>query len=176
MSSSVTTCLSSVSYSCILWQANCALGYWNSRLWLQFQSKVKVQKTDVASLGACNYCFAAPVHCSLFSQLLVLECLSVPLRIALVPTCPEQYLLAGCEEGCFTWNIKLEKEDKTRWEKQLLSVTTEVVLALFDTEVCARNAAWLTKLKGSKIAVPGASRLLVHYKAQVSEKLISSGN
>jgi len=26
------------------------------------------------------------------------------------------------------------------------------------------------------LAVPGASRLLVHYKAQVSEKLISSGN
>lgn len=54
----------------------------------------------------------------------------------------------------------------------MLSVTTEVVLALFDTEVCARNAAWLTKLKGSKIAVPGASRLQVHYKVQVSEKLI----
>lgn len=51
---------------------------------------------------------------SLFSQLLVLESFSVPLRIALVPTCPEQYLLAGCEEGCFTWNIKLEKEQKNR--------------------------------------------------------------
>ncbi|OXB78856.1 UNVERIFIED_CONTAM: hypothetical protein H355_011261 [Colinus virginianus] len=55
----------------------------------------------------CDYNFKA-------SQLLVLECLSVPLRIALVPTCPEQYLLAGCEEGCFTWNIKLEKEEKSR--------------------------------------------------------------
>ncbi|NXI74000.1 LRWD1 protein, partial [Anseranas semipalmata] len=55
----------------------------------------------------CDYNFKA-------SQLLVLECFSVPLRIALVPTCPEQYLLAGCEEGCFTWNIKLEKEQKSR--------------------------------------------------------------
>ncbi|NXK44394.1 LRWD1 protein, partial [Chauna torquata] len=55
----------------------------------------------------CDYNFKA-------SQLLVLECFSVPLRIALLPTCPEQYLLAGCEEGCFTWNIKLEKEQKSR--------------------------------------------------------------
>ncbi|XP_013045322.2 leucine-rich repeat and WD repeat-containing protein 1 isoform X1 [Anser cygnoides] len=55
----------------------------------------------------CDYNFKA-------SQLLVLESFSVPLRIALVPTCPEQYLLAGCEEGCFTWNIKLEKEQKSR--------------------------------------------------------------
>ncbi|NXJ90298.1 LRWD1 protein, partial [Corythaixoides concolor] len=48
------------------------------------------------------------------SQLLVLEALSVPLRIALVPTCPDQYLLAGCEGGCFAWNIKLDKEQKSR--------------------------------------------------------------
>ncbi|NXD11583.1 LRWD1 protein, partial [Nothocercus nigrocapillus] len=55
----------------------------------------------------CDYNFKA-------SQLLVLEALSIPLRIALVPTCPDQYLLAGCEEGCFTWNIKLDKEQKNR--------------------------------------------------------------
>ncbi|KFV82960.1 Leucine-rich repeat and WD repeat-containing protein 1 [Struthio camelus australis] len=55
----------------------------------------------------CDYNFKA-------SQLLVLEALSIPLRIALVPTCPDQYLLAGCEEGCFTWNIKLDKEQKSR--------------------------------------------------------------
>ncbi|XP_033924661.1 leucine-rich repeat and WD repeat-containing protein 1 isoform X2 [Melopsittacus undulatus] len=48
------------------------------------------------------------------SQLLVLEVLSIPLRIALVPTCPDQYLLAGCEGGCFAWNIKLAKEQKAR--------------------------------------------------------------
>lgn len=48
------------------------------------------------------------------SQLLVLEALSIPLRIALVPTCPEQYLLAGCESGCCAWNIKLEKDKKSR--------------------------------------------------------------
>uniref|UniRef100_A0A8C0EJG0 Leucine-rich repeat and WD repeat-containing protein 1 n=1 Tax=Bubo bubo TaxID=30461 RepID=A0A8C0EJG0_BUBBB len=48
------------------------------------------------------------------SQLLLLEALSIPLRIALVPTCPDQYLLAGCESGCFAWNIKLDKEQKSR--------------------------------------------------------------
>ncbi|KFV41815.1 Leucine-rich repeat and WD repeat-containing protein 1 [Tyto alba] len=57
----------------------------------------------------CDYNFKA-------SQLLVLEALSIPLRIALVPTCPDQYLLAGCEGGCFAWNIKLDKEQKSRQE------------------------------------------------------------
>ncbi|NXH61133.1 LRWD1 protein, partial [Rhabdornis inornatus] len=55
----------------------------------------------------CDYNFKA-------SQLLVLETASIPLRIALVPTCPEQYLLAGCEGGCFAWNIKLDKGQKSR--------------------------------------------------------------
>ncbi|NXD41270.1 LRWD1 protein, partial [Copsychus sechellarum] len=55
----------------------------------------------------CDYNFKA-------SQLLVLETASIPLRIALVPTCPEQYLLAGCEGGCFVWNIKLDKGQKSR--------------------------------------------------------------
>ncbi|KFO82973.1 Leucine-rich repeat and WD repeat-containing protein 1, partial [Buceros rhinoceros silvestris] len=55
----------------------------------------------------CDYNFKA-------SQLLVLEAVSIPLRIALVPPCPEQYLLAGCESGCFAWNIKLDKDQKNR--------------------------------------------------------------
>ncbi|NXU59665.1 LRWD1 protein, partial [Turnix velox] len=55
----------------------------------------------------CDYNFKA-------SQLLVLEAVSIPLRLALVPSCPDQYLLAGCESGCFSWNIKLEKELKSR--------------------------------------------------------------
>ncbi|NWH70562.1 LRWD1 protein, partial [Piaya cayana] len=55
----------------------------------------------------CDYNFKA-------SQLLVLEAPSVPLRLALVPTCPEQHLLAGCEDGCFVWNIKLDKKQKNR--------------------------------------------------------------
>ncbi|NXH40979.1 LRWD1 protein, partial [Dicaeum eximium] len=55
----------------------------------------------------CDYNFKA-------SQLLVLEAASIPLRIALVPTCPEQYLLAGCEDGCFAWNIQLDKGQKSR--------------------------------------------------------------
>ncbi|XP_032934111.1 leucine-rich repeat and WD repeat-containing protein 1 [Catharus ustulatus] len=55
----------------------------------------------------CDYNFKA-------SQLLVLETTSIPLRIALLPSCPEQYLLAGCEGGCFAWNIKLDKGQKSR--------------------------------------------------------------
>ncbi|NWX21816.1 LRWD1 protein, partial [Aegotheles bennettii] len=55
----------------------------------------------------CDYNFKA-------SQLLVLETLSIPLRLALVPPCPDQYLLAGCEDGCFAWDIKLDKEQKNR--------------------------------------------------------------
>ncbi|NWR76735.1 LRWD1 protein, partial [Centropus unirufus] len=55
----------------------------------------------------CDYNFKA-------SQLLVLEAISIPLRLALVPTSPEQYLLAGCEDGCFAWNIKLDKKQKNR--------------------------------------------------------------
>ncbi|KAM6296622.1 leucine-rich repeat and WD repeat-containing protein 1 [Aegotheles albertisi] len=55
----------------------------------------------------CDYNFKA-------SQLLVLEALSIPLRLALVPPCPDQYLLAGCEDGCFAWDIKLDKEQKNR--------------------------------------------------------------
>ncbi|NXF07347.1 LRWD1 protein, partial [Smithornis capensis] len=55
----------------------------------------------------CDYNFKA-------SQLLVLEAVSIPLRIALVPPCTEQYLLAGCEGGCFAWNIKLDKGQKSR--------------------------------------------------------------
>lgn len=62
--------------------------------------------TSQHHLTACSLLF--------FSQLLVLETASIPLRIALVPTCPEQYLLAGCEDGCFAWNIKLDKGQKSR--------------------------------------------------------------
>ncbi|EMP28876.1 Leucine-rich repeat and WD repeat-containing protein 1 [Chelonia mydas] len=55
----------------------------------------------------CDYNFKA-------SQLMVLEVASIPLRIALVPSCPDQFLLAGCEEGCFAWDIRLDKPQKSR--------------------------------------------------------------
>ncbi|XP_074870124.1 leucine-rich repeat and WD repeat-containing protein 1 isoform X1 [Carettochelys insculpta] len=48
------------------------------------------------------------------SQLMALEVASIPLRIALVPSCPDQFLLAGCEEGCFAWDIRLDKPQKSR--------------------------------------------------------------
>ncbi|XP_063002687.1 leucine-rich repeat and WD repeat-containing protein 1 [Elgaria multicarinata webbii] len=41
-------------------------------------------------------------------QLMVLETIATPLRIALVPSCPDRYLVAGCEEGCFAWDIRLD--------------------------------------------------------------------
>ncbi|XP_075450439.1 leucine-rich repeat and WD repeat-containing protein 1 isoform X1 [Ascaphus truei] len=55
----------------------------------------------------CEYKFRA-------SQLLTLDTTSTPLRVCLVPACPEQYLLAACEEGCFVWDIKLSKQQGRR--------------------------------------------------------------
>ncbi|XP_008946950.1 PREDICTED: leucine-rich repeat and WD repeat-containing protein 1 [Merops nubicus] len=66
----------------------------------------------------CDYNFKA-------SQLLVLEALSTPLRLALVPTCPDQYLLAGCEDGCCAWNIKLDKDKKSRPSEALFQFPDE---------------------------------------------------
>ncbi|XP_030041722.1 leucine-rich repeat and WD repeat-containing protein 1 [Microcaecilia unicolor] len=48
------------------------------------------------------------------SQLLTLETCSTPLRMSLVPACPERYLLAACENGCFAWEIGLEKREGRR--------------------------------------------------------------
>ncbi|XP_038669680.1 leucine-rich repeat and WD repeat-containing protein 1 isoform X4 [Scyliorhinus canicula] len=54
----------------------------------------------------CDYNFRV-------SQLLVLKVCSTPLKTSPVPTCPEQYLVAACEGGCFAWDITLTKyEDK----------------------------------------------------------------
>ncbi|XP_058020341.1 leucine-rich repeat and WD repeat-containing protein 1 [Ahaetulla prasina] len=48
-------------------------------------------------------------------QLMVLETISTPLRIALVPSCPDRFLVAGCEQGCFAWDIRLDdKPQKNR--------------------------------------------------------------
>nr|XP_034995010.1 leucine-rich repeat and WD repeat-containing protein 1 isoform X3 [Zootoca vivipara] len=48
-------------------------------------------------------------------HLMVLETIATPLRIALVPSCPDRYLVAGCEQGCFAWDIRLdEKQQKNR--------------------------------------------------------------
>ncbi|XP_044285881.1 leucine-rich repeat and WD repeat-containing protein 1 [Varanus komodoensis] len=48
-------------------------------------------------------------------QLLVLETVTTPLRIALVPSCPDRYLVAGCEQGCFAWDIRLDdRQQKNR--------------------------------------------------------------
>ncbi|XP_053313114.1 leucine-rich repeat and WD repeat-containing protein 1 [Spea bombifrons] len=58
----------------------------------------------------CEYNFRA-------SQLLILDASSTPLRICPVPACPDQYLLAACEDGCFVWDIKLNKtQGKRSWE------------------------------------------------------------
>ncbi|XP_013923097.1 PREDICTED: leucine-rich repeat and WD repeat-containing protein 1 [Thamnophis sirtalis] len=48
-------------------------------------------------------------------QLMVLDTISTPLRIALVPSCPDRFLVAGCEQGCFAWDIRLDdKPQKNR--------------------------------------------------------------
>lgn len=52
---------------------------------------------------------------SFVRQLMVLETISTPLRIALVPSCPDRFLVAGCEQGCFAWDIRLDdKPQKNR--------------------------------------------------------------
>ncbi|XP_067864105.1 leucine-rich repeat and WD repeat-containing protein 1 [Heptranchias perlo] len=55
----------------------------------------------------CDYNFRV-------SQLLVLKVCSTPLKMSLVPTCPEQYLVAACEGGCFAWDITLTKHEGKR--------------------------------------------------------------
>ncbi|XP_069766642.1 leucine-rich repeat and WD repeat-containing protein 1 [Narcine bancroftii] len=55
------------------------------------------------------------------SRLLVLTSCSTPLKMSLVPTCPDQYLMAACEEGCFAWDITPTKvEGKRNIEMEFL--------------------------------------------------------
>ncbi|XP_043858025.1 leucine-rich repeat and WD repeat-containing protein 1 isoform X2 [Dromiciops gliroides] len=48
------------------------------------------------------------------SQLLMLDASATPLRLCPVPSCPDHYLLAGCEDGCFAWDIRLDEPQKRR--------------------------------------------------------------
>ncbi|KAL1768714.1 leucine-rich repeat and WD repeat-containing protein 1 [Sigmodon hispidus] len=48
------------------------------------------------------------------SQLLILNCSSTPLRLCPVASCPDDFLLAGCEGGCCCWDIRLDKPQKQR--------------------------------------------------------------
>lgn len=48
------------------------------------------------------------------SQLLTLNCSSVPLRLCPVATCPDSFLLAGCEGGCGCWDVRLDQPQKQR--------------------------------------------------------------
>ncbi|XP_060704127.1 leucine-rich repeat and WD repeat-containing protein 1 isoform X1 [Hemiscyllium ocellatum] len=48
------------------------------------------------------------------SRLLVLKVCSTPLKMSLVPTFPDQYLVAACEGGCFAWDISLTNYDSKR--------------------------------------------------------------
>ncbi|XP_045141674.1 leucine-rich repeat and WD repeat-containing protein 1 [Echinops telfairi] len=48
------------------------------------------------------------------SQLLTLDSTSIPLRLCPVASCPDTYLLAGCEGGCCCWDVQLERPQKRR--------------------------------------------------------------
>lgn len=48
------------------------------------------------------------------SQLLTLNCGSVPLRLCPVATCPDDFLLAGCEGGCCCFDVRLDQPQKQR--------------------------------------------------------------
>uniref|UniRef100_A0A4X2K460 Leucine-rich repeat and WD repeat-containing protein 1 n=1 Tax=Vombatus ursinus TaxID=29139 RepID=A0A4X2K460_VOMUR len=54
------------------------------------------------------------------SQLLVLDASTTPLRLCPVPSCPDHYLLAGCEDGCFAWDIRLNESRKRDFEMVFL--------------------------------------------------------
>ncbi|XP_072099341.1 leucine-rich repeat and WD repeat-containing protein 1 [Mobula birostris] len=54
-------------------------------------------------------------------RLLVLNNSSTPLKMSLVPTCPDHYLVAACEGGCFAWDITPAKlEGKRNIEMEFL--------------------------------------------------------
>ncbi|XP_055964183.1 leucine-rich repeat and WD repeat-containing protein 1 [Sorex fumeus] len=46
--------------------------------------------------------------------LLTLDAASIPLRLCPVPSCPDTYLLAGCEGGCCCWDVRLDQPQKRR--------------------------------------------------------------
>ncbi|XP_076996986.1 leucine-rich repeat and WD repeat-containing protein 1 isoform X2 [Tamandua tetradactyla] len=48
------------------------------------------------------------------SQLLTLDTTSIPLRLCPVASCPDAYLLAGCEGGCYCWDVRLDQPQKRR--------------------------------------------------------------
>lgn len=55
------------------------------------------------------------------SRLLVLKSGSTPFKMSLVPTCPDHYLVAACENGCFAWDITQTKpEGKRNFEMEFL--------------------------------------------------------
>ncbi|XP_007938336.1 leucine-rich repeat and WD repeat-containing protein 1 [Orycteropus afer afer] len=48
------------------------------------------------------------------SQLLMLDTTSIPLRLCPVASCPDTYLLAGCEGGCCCWDVRLDQSQRRR--------------------------------------------------------------
>ncbi|XP_012887183.1 PREDICTED: leucine-rich repeat and WD repeat-containing protein 1 isoform X1 [Dipodomys ordii] len=52
------------------------------------------------------------------SQLLTLDSASIPLRLCPVASCPDVYLLAGCEGGCCCWDVRLDQPQKRRVREQ----------------------------------------------------------
>nr|AOC89057.1 leucine-rich repeats and WD repeat domain containing 1 [Sus scrofa] len=48
------------------------------------------------------------------SQLLTLDTTSIALRLCPVASCPDAYLLAGCEGGCCCWDVRLDQPQKRR--------------------------------------------------------------
>lgn len=50
------------------------------------------------------------------SQLLTLDTTSIALRLCPVASCPDAYLLAGCEGGCCCWDVRLDQPQKRRSE------------------------------------------------------------
>ncbi|XP_053413454.1 leucine-rich repeat and WD repeat-containing protein 1 isoform X2 [Nycticebus coucang] len=84
------------------------------------------------------------------SQLLTLDTTSTPLRLCPVASCPDAYLLAGCEGGCCCWDVRLDQPQKRR--------VCEVEFVFSEgSEACARRVDGLAFVSDDVVASKGSS-------------------
>uniref|UniRef100_H0WY20 Leucine-rich repeat and WD repeat-containing protein 1 n=1 Tax=Otolemur garnettii TaxID=30611 RepID=H0WY20_OTOGA len=84
------------------------------------------------------------------SQLLTLDTTSTPLRLCPVASCPDAYLLAGCEGGCCCWDVRLDQPQKRR-------VCEVEFLFSEGSEASARRVDGLAFLSDDVVASKGSS-------------------
>ncbi|KAF3813993.1 hypothetical protein GH733_018025 [Mirounga leonina] len=83
------------------------------------------------------------------SQLLTLDTTSIPLRLCPVASCPDAYLLAGCEGGCCCWDVRLDQPPRRR------PCEVEFVFSE-DSEAAARRVDGLAFVNEDVVASKGS--------------------